>query len=260
VRKTGRSFLPHRYVQRSRRDDNRKGLDVLFDFCDFENATKPLVVIEPQQLYPSEAEPTFFVVSLSVVMSLHDPDRDLIQRFRKGDRLAFNQLVLKYRNHVLGVAVYMLGAKDDAEDLAQDVFVKVYYGLRGFHGEALFSTWLYRITVNSCLSHRKKLRNPPNECVEDAKCILADRYSDPHTVLEKKEIKLFLEKAIQALPRDQRVVLILRDIEGLSYEAIADCLDLPLGTVRSRLHRARQDAQKKLKRLFSQDGRRSACI
>lgn len=154
----------------------------------------------------------------------------------------------------------MLGAKDDAEDLAQDVFVRVYYGLRRFQGEALFSTWLYRITVNSCLSHRKKLRNPPTECVEDANCNLADRYSDPHTMLEKKEIKLFLEKAIHALPRDQRVVLILRDIEGLSYEAIADCLDLPLGTVRSRLHRARQDAQEKLKRLFSQGGRRSACI
>jgi RNA polymerase sigma-70 factor (ECF subfamily) len=194
------------------------------------------------------------------VMSLHDPDRGLIQRFRNGDRLAFNQLVLKYRNHVLGVAVYMLRAKDDAEDLAQDVFVRVYYALRRFQGEALFSTWLYRITVNSCLSHRKKLRNPPTECVEDEKCNLADRYSDPYTMLEKKEIKLFLEKAIHALPRDQRVVLILRDIEGLSYEAIADCLDLPLGTVRSRLHRARQDAQEKLKRLFSQDGRRSACI
>jgi RNA polymerase sigma-70 factor (ECF subfamily) len=194
-------------------------------------------------------------------MFLHDPDRDLIQRFRKGDRLAFNQLVLKYRNHVLRVAVCMLREKDEAEDLAQDVFVRVYYALRKFQGEALFSTWLYRIIVNSCLSHRKRLnKDPPTECVEDAKRNLGDRYSDPQTALEKKEIKLFLEKAIYALPEDQRAVLVLRDIEGLSYEAIADCLDLALGTVRSRLHRARQDVQEKFKRLLSEDRRRSACI
>lgn len=194
-------------------------------------------------------------------MFLHDPDRDLIQRFRKGERLSFNQLVLKYRNHVLRVAVCMLGEKDEAEDLAQDVFVRVYYGLRKFRGEALFSTWLYRITVNTCLSHRKRLnKDPPTECIEETKWNLGKGYSDPQTALEKKEIKLLLEKAIHALPEDQRAVLVLRDIEGLSYEAIADCLDLALGTVRSRLHRARQDVQEKFKGLLSEDRRRSACI
>ena len=182
-----------------------------------------------------------------------DPDKELIQKYQGGDRLAFNQLVLKYRNRVMGVATRMLGDRVEAEDLAQDVFVKVYRGLEGFQGEALFSTWLYRITANSCLNHRIKLRRKAQfaEGVDDPDLIPSDQASNPHTLLENKELKVSLEKAIQALPQEQWMVLILRDIEGLSYEAIADSLELELGTVRSRLHRARLEVQASVREICS---------
>ncbi len=193
------------------------------------------------------------------MVSAEDPDRDLIQRSQGGDRLAFNQLVLKYRNRVMGVATRMLGDRVEAEDLAQDVFVKVYYGLQGFQGEALFSTWLYRITTNSCLNQRRRRSREGQftAVVGDPEPILSDQTLNPQTLLEKKELKVFLEKAIQALPQEQRMVLILRDIEGLSYEEIADSLGLELGTVRSRLHRARLEVQASVREVFSLDAKRS---
>jgi RNA polymerase sigma-70 factor, ECF subfamily len=189
-----------------------------------------------------------------------DPDRELVQKAREGDRSAFNQLVLKYRNRVMGIATRMVGDRTDAEDLAQDVFVRVFHGLEAFQGDALFSTWLYRIVANSCLNQRKKrsLRTRVHESLEATKLILPDSSSNPHILLERKELRAYVEKAIQALPREQKMVLVLRDIEGLSYEEIADCLELEIGTVRSRLHRARLHVQERLKALFSSDETRSA--
>jgi len=177
----------------------------------------------------------------------------LLQRIRKGDESAFNQLVLKYRHRVMGVAARMLKDRSEAEDLSQDVFVKVYHSLKTFKGEALFSTWLHRITANSCLTHRKKRRfeSRGGAAMDEPAALLPDRESNPHDLLEKKELRLSLERAIQELPREQRMVLILRDIEGLSYEDIADSLSLELGTVRSRLHRARLAVQANLQRVVA---------
>ncbi len=192
-----------------------------------------------------------------------DPDKDLIQRIQRGDQSAFNQLVLKYRNRVMGVATRMLGDRVEAEDLSQDVFVKVYNALQGFKGEALFSTWLYRVTANSCLNHRKKQarERQVTKIVDDPEPILADGGSNPQALLERKELKSFLERAIRDLPEEQRMVLILRDIEGLSYEEIAGSLGLELGTVRSRLHRARLAVQASIRETFSLDfNNRSACL
>ena len=193
------------------------------------------------------------------MVSVDDPDGAFIQRIWGGDQSAFNQLVLKYRNRVMGVATRMLGNRVEAEDLAQDVFVKVYHGLKEFKQESLFSTWLYRITANSCLNHqrRKRRERQANEALDESELTLSDSTSDPHIALEEKQLKLCLEKAIQALPREQKIVLILRDIEGLSYEAIADSLGVELGTVRSRLHRARLGVQGSVKKLFSLDEQRS---
>ncbi len=191
--------------------------------------------------------------------SAQDPDQELIQSIQRGDRLAFNQLVLKYRNRVMGVATRMLGDRGEAEDLAQDVFVKVYRGLPGFQGASLFSTWLFRITANSCLNQRRR-RRPETQIsdgADDPELTLSDPSSDPHHLLEQKELKIVLEKTIQSLPEEQRIVLILRDIEGLSYEAIAASLGLELGTVRSRLHRARLQIQVSIREKFSLDTRRS---
>ena len=191
--------------------------------------------------------------------SFDDPDGDLVERILGGDELAFSELVLKYRNRVMGVAARMLGNRVEAEDLAQDVFVKVYYSLKSFKGEALFSTWLYRITANSCLNHRRrrKLEAEIGEARDGRESLLADAGSNPQALLEEREVKALLEKAIDALPPEQRIVLILRDIEGLSYEAIADSLELELGTVRSRLHRARLEVQTSMKKVFSLGAQRS---
>lgn len=191
--------------------------------------------------------------------SAQDPDKELIQSIQKGDRLAFNQLVLKYRTRVMGVATRMLGDRGEAEDLAQDVFVKVYRSMPGFRGASLFSTWLFRITTNSCLN-QKRSRRPETQISNGAdgpELAVADPSSNPHHLLEQKELKIVLEKSIQSLPEEQRIVLILRDIEGLSYEAIADSLELELGTVRSRLHRARLQVQASIREKFSPDTRRS---
>ena len=176
----------------------------------------------------------------------------MVQRSQNGDPSAFNELLLKYRNRVMGVAVRMLGDRAEAEDLAQDVFVKVYHALNGFRGESLFSTWLYRITANSCLNHRKKQKHEIQLArgFDGLALIPSDGASNPHSLLEKKELTLLLEKAIQALPRERRIILILRDIEGLSYEQIGETLGVELGTVRSRLHRARLEVQASIKEIF----------
>jgi RNA polymerase sigma-70 factor, ECF subfamily len=188
-----------------------------------------------------------------------DPDRDLIDRVLGGDRSAFNHLVVKYRNRVMGIAMRMLGDRAEAEDVAQDIFVKVFRGLNGFQGGALFSTWLYRVSANSCINHRKRIHLRPAVSADASVLELRspDMASNPHVLLEEKQLKLLIEKAIQALPEEQRIVVILRDIEGLSYEAIAEALELELGTVRSRLHRGRMALQERLKGLMAPEPRGS---
>ena len=185
---------------------------------------------------------------------LHDPDRDLIERIGRGDREAFDNLVLKYRKRVMGVAARMLGDPVEAEDLAQDVFVKVFYASKSFRGQSLFSTWLYRITANACLNRRRKLKREERVINDEIEPALSGGDSNPHSLLENKELKAFLERAIRAIPEEQRLVLILRDIEGLSYEEIAEALALELGTVRSRLHRARLEVQKRLRKVLPRHG------
>ncbi len=191
-----------------------------------------------------------------------DPDGELVRRVREGERAAFNQLVLKYRSRVMGIAARMLGDRAEAEDLAQDVFVKAYHSLGDFHGEAQFATWLYRITANSCLNYRKKRQRERQFKTDltDLAPLGSNGASSPHAVLERRQLKEQLEKSIRALPEDQRIVLILRDLQGLSYENIAACLGIELGTVRSRLHRARMEVQANFKMLCSPDEQRSVAL
>jgi len=162
----------------------------------------------------------------------------------------------------MGVAARMIGDRAEAEDLAQDVFVKVFRSLRDFDGRSLFSTWLYRIAANNCLNHRKRKRRERRltEAMKVLEPLRSDGPSTPHALLERRQLNALLEKAIEALPEVQRIVLILRDMEGLSYEEIADCLGVELGTVRSRLHRARTDVQARIKTLCSADEPRSVAL
>jgi RNA polymerase sigma-70 factor (ECF subfamily) len=196
------------------------------------------------------------------IAGVGDPDGELVQKVRDGDRSAFNQLVLKYRNRVTSIAARMLGDRAEAEDLAQDVFVKVYHSLRSFQGEALFSTWLYRITSNGCLNRRKRQQRERrlHDAIEEIEPLAFDPFANPHSALERKQLGALLERIIRELSEDQRLVLILRDVEGLSYEEIAESLSVELGTVRSRLHRARQEVQARIKALCSPDEQRSVAL
>ncbi len=191
-----------------------------------------------------------------------DPDQKLIQRFLSGEEGAFNQLVLNYQNRVYGLCYQLLGSLDEAEEVAQEVFLTVYRSLKDFRGESRFSTWLYRVTVNHCKNRMKYLgrrgyyqSDSLEEPVETEKGEisrqLADEAQDPLEHLEQKEIQILVRKKIMDLAEDHRVVILLRDLEGLSYQEIARILELKEGTVKSRIHRARAELKSLLeKELF----------
>ena len=191
-----------------------------------------------------------------------DPDQKLIQRFLSGEEGAFNQLVLNYQNRVYGLCYQLLGSLDEAEEVAQEVFLTVYRSLKDFRGESRFSTWLYRVTVNHCKNRMKYLgrrgyyqSDSLEEPVETEKGEisrqLADEAQDPLEYLEQKEIQILVRKKIMDLAEDHRVVILLRDLEGLSYQEIARILELKEGTVKSRIHRARAELKSLLeKELF----------
>jgi len=177
-------------------------------------------------------------------------DTDLVGRLRASDPRAFEDLVRIYQHRVFGVALRMLGSRAEAEDIAQEVFLRVHRAIRDFRAEAKLSTWLYGIASNLCLnrlasSERKRMRYD-----DDALTLAPSDAADAVAMLERGEIEAALRQAIAELPDERRIVVVLRDVEGLSYEEIAHALDLEPGTVRSRLHRARMDLKSKMERFF----------
>jgi len=178
-------------------------------------------------------------------------DHDLVARLRAGDPRAFEDLVRGYQHRVFGVALRMLGSRAEAEDIAQDVFLRVHRAVRDFRGEARLSTWLYGIASNLCLNRlasadRKRMRHD-----DDALMQAPGDAVDATAAMEHAEVQAALRQAIAELPDERRLVVVLRDLEGLSYEEIAQALDLEPGTVRSRLHRARLDLKSKMERFFA---------
>lgn len=179
-----------------------------------------------------------------------DESPDFLDRLRAGDARAFEALVTGHQHRVFGVALRMLGSRAEAEDVAQEVFLRVQRSVAAFRGEARLSTWLYGITSRLCLSrlaspHRRhaRLTRPLTEgMVRDP--------DDPAADAERGEMRAALGEAIAALPEERRIVVILRDVEGLSYEEIAAALNLEPGTVRSRLHRARMELKERLERFL----------
>jgi RNA polymerase sigma-70 factor, ECF subfamily len=174
----------------------------------------------------------------------------LVERLRAGEPPAFEELVRRYQHRVFGVAVRMLRNAAEAEEAAQEVFLRVYRAVDEFRGEARLSTWLYAITSRVCLTRlgsgeRRLVREG-----EETLTRLANGEATPGAALERSELEAALHRAIAELPEERRIVVVLRDLEGLAYEEIAAALDLPLGTVRSRLHRARMDLKEKLERFF----------
>jgi RNA polymerase sigma-70 factor (ECF subfamily) len=173
----------------------------------------------------------------------------LEDRLRRGDPRAFEELVIAYQHRVFGVALRMLRNRGEAEEIAQEVFLRVHRAVEDFRGEAKLSTWLYAITSRLCLTRLASgERRMAREGEESLERLRAD--ADPAAHAERGELEAALQRAITELPEERRVVVVLRDFEGLSYEEIAAALDLPLGTVRSRLHRARTDLKEKLERFL----------
>jgi RNA polymerase sigma-70 factor, ECF subfamily len=173
-----------------------------------------------------------------------------LDRLRAGDAPAFEELVMTYQHRVFGVALRMLGNRAEAEEVAQEAFVRAHRALGAFRGDAKLSTWLYAITSRLCLNRLASGERRLTRQGEDALLRLSDAGPRPDAALERRELETALGRAIAELPEDRRIVVVLRDLEGLSYEEIAEVLELPLGTVRSRLHRARADLKEKLERFL----------
>lgn len=175
-------------------------------------------------------------------------DKILVERSRNGDMEAFEQLVRRYENKVYTVAYRFLGNHADASDLAQDTFLRLYHALPSFRGESSFMTWLYRITANACRDEiRRRQRyhfmSLDNETANNGNHIMS-RVSgltpSPEEVVEQKEFNDMVQQCINTLTQEHRLILVMREVQGLSYDEIADILKCSLGTVKSRLSRARQ--------------------
>jgi RNA polymerase sigma-70 factor (ECF subfamily) len=177
-------------------------------------------------------------------------DPGFVERLRAGDDGAFEALVRGYQHRVFGVAVRMLGNAAEAEEIAQETFVRAHRSLAEFRGDAKLSTWLYAIASRLCLNRLAAAERRFGRQGEEALLRLPTVAGGADVVLERSELEAALHRAIAELPDDRRIVVVLRDLEGLSYEDIARTLGLELGTVRSRLHRARMDLKDKLERFL----------
>jgi RNA polymerase sigma-70 factor (ECF subfamily) len=190
-------------------------------------------------------------------MTQDENDQQLVQRVQAGDQSAFNLLVLKYQHRVLKLVGRFVSDQSEAQDVAQEAFLKAYRALGSFRGESAFYTWLYRIAINTAKNALVAQRRRPVDFDLDAqdpeaferqaKLMESDT---PEGVLLTEEIRQVVEKAMEQLPEDLRTAIVLRELEGLSYEEIAEAMDCPVGTVRSRIFRAREAIDKKLKPLL----------
>ncbi|SBT11807.1 RNA polymerase sigma factor RpoE [Vibrio celticus] len=184
-------------------------------------------------------------------------DQVLIERVQSGDKQAFNLLVVKYQNKVCNLISRYVNNSGDVPDVAQEAFIKAYRAIPNFRGESAFYTWLYRIAVNTAKNHIvAQSRRPPATDVdaEDAEYYetgnALKEISNPENLTLSKELKQVVFGAIEALPEDLKTAMTLRELEGLSYEEIAEVMDCPVGTVRSRIFRAREAVEKKIKPLL----------
>jgi RNA polymerase sigma-70 factor (ECF subfamily) len=186
------------------------------------------------------------------------PDADLVSAFQAGNIHAFDRLVLRYKDRIFNLCCRFLGDHQEAYDTAQEIFIKVYRNLKSFRGESSFFTWLYLIAVNTCKNRlksleyryrRKKvsLQNPSGREDEGRESEIEDESGSPHILLEKKERMELIESAIDSLPAEQKMVVVLRDIEGLSYDEIISITGHRLGTVKSKLSRARLFLREKMR-------------
>ena len=178
-------------------------------------------------------------------------DTDILRRFKNGDTSAFKEIVLAYQDSIYSLCTYMIGDPANAQDVAQDVFLKAYQNLKTFKPNASIYTWLYRITVNTCIDYKRKIsfeslfRHQQHE--ED---IIENEPSgdpSPESLYGSKQTAVAVKEALGKLSQKLKAVIVMKEIEGLSYEEIAGALDLSIGTVKSRISRAREELKTLMK-------------
>jgi len=184
-------------------------------------------------------------------------DQALVEQVQRGEKQAFDVLVLKYQNKIIQLVNRYVHDSDEARDVAQEAFIKAYRAIGRFRGDSAFYTWLYRIAINTAKNYLVASgRRPPRSDIDaqDAEqyegATGLKEYATPERLLLKDEIQEAIAAAIDDLPEDLRTAIILRELEGLSYEEIAQTMDCPIGTVRSRIFRARDAIDTRLKPLL----------
>jgi RNA polymerase sigma-70 factor (ECF subfamily) len=185
-------------------------------------------------------------------------DHELVSMVQEGDKRAFDLLVLKYQQKVASLISRYIRDSTEVMDVTQEAFLKAYRALPGFRGESAFYTWLYRIAINTVKNHLvAQGRRPPGDDVEAEVAEQMDmgnrlrELGTPESHLLTEEIARTVQQALDELPTDLRTAIVLREFEGLSYEEIANAMDCPIGTVRSRIFRAREAIDKRLRPLLS---------
>jgi len=179
-------------------------------------------------------------------MSDKSDDRRLVERVRGGDRQAFDVLVLKYQHRIVKLVMRYVRDPSEALDVTQEAFIKAYRAMPKFRGDSAFYTWLYRIAINTAKNHIVAMKRRPMEYDLDlqesggyATNVQLHETDSPDRIAQREELRDALQASIDALPEELRVAIVLREIEGMSYDEIATAMNCPIGTVRSRIFRAR---------------------
>ncbi len=192
-------------------------------------------------------------------MTASDTDQQLVQRAQRGDLRAFDLLVLKYQGRIAALVSRYLNDPGEVEDVTQEAFIKAYRALEKFRGDSAFYTWLYRIASNAAKNHlvAKGRRPGADVTIEDAEgfeqAALISESSTPEAELMSEELAQVVTEALDALPEELRAALSLREFEGLSYDDIAAVLECPVGTVRSRIFRAREAIDERVREQMSEE-------
>lgn len=190
-------------------------------------------------------------------MGENSVDQELVERVQRGDKKAFDTLVLKYQQKIVKLITRYVRDQDEALDVAQEAFIKAYRALPNFRGDSAFYTWLYRIAINTAKNHLvSQKRRPPSSDFDADEAVQYDSgvrlrdHDNPEQLAHRDQVERVIYDTIDALPEDLRTAIVLREMEGLSYEEIAQTMECPIGTVRSRIFRAREAIENNLKPLL----------
>lgn len=186
-------------------------------------------------------------------MNSADPtDQQLVERVQRGDKRAFDLLTLKYQHKIVGLVSRYIRDKDEVMDVTQEAFIKAYRAIPRFRGDSAFYTWLYRIAINTAKNYLvSRSRRPPDTDIDvdgefQADSAVLKDVAGPESALATEQLEQVILSAIEDLPEELRIAVTLREFEGLSYEEIAEVMECPVGTIRSRIFRARESIEKSI--------------